>query len=473
MSTDELVLVDLSSIAYPIWHMSQSEPDPNHTSTQIVKRVRELTADSPYAAICCDCGRSFRKDIAASYKANRPEAEAPLHHQIDLAKEQLAADGFPVWAVKGFEADDVIASATHRALETEDLAVRIISSDKDLLQLVGPRVTTVSATSGDVYDAVAVHGKFGVHPSQMIDYLSLVGDASDNIKGAQGIGPKRAADLLMRFGSLEALYLAMHDSVFPNGEAMTPALRTSLFDFEKDVERSRALIQLATDVAIPFEEIAVERVAKDVPTMEPSETEKPTAQTPLITYDHRTAPAQVVLPPASPQAEPDYEHALDPRSMTEAITLANHMHASRMFSAYGTPQAVLSTIMVGRELGLPAMASLRTIHCIEGKHALGAALMVALVLKSGLAEYFKPISFSTTEATFETQRKGQEPVRLTHTIEMAQQAGLIKLRSNWERIPTDMLMARAQSRLARLVYPDILAGLYSPEELAEARMAAA
>src|SRR5690606_23237663 len=112
---------------------------------------------------------------------------------------------------------------------------------------------------------------------------------------------------------------------------------------------------------------------------------------------------------------------LDPRSLREAKTVAMDMFQSRMFSGYGNAQAVLSTVMVGRELGLPAMASLRSIHIIEGKHALSASLMVALVLRSGLAEYFEPISFSETEATYETKRKGaRNPVKLTHTIQMAQ-----------------------------------------------------
>jgi len=126
--------------------------------------------------------------------------------------------------------------------------------------------------------------------------------------------------------------------------------------------------------------------------------------------------------------------------------------------------------MVGRELGLPAMASLRSIHNIEGRHALSASLMVALVIKSGLAEYFEPVSFSDQEATFITKRKGaRTEVRLQHTIAMANTAGLLKPNSNWLKVPTDMLVARAQSRLARMIYPDLLAGLYTPDELVELR----
>mgnify|MGYP000098853432 CR=1 FL=1 len=90
-------------------------------------------------------------------------------------------------------------------------------------------------------------------------------------------------------------------------------------------------------------------------------------------------------------APSDWERQLDPRSMAQARVLAKDMFDSRMFSAYGTPQGVLSTVMVGRELGLPAMASLRSIHNIDGRHAMSASLMVALILKSGLAEYFEPL----------------------------------------------------------------------------------
>ena len=112
--------------------------------------------------------------------------------------------------------------------------------------------------------------------------------------------------------------------------------------------------------------------------------------------------------------------------MHQAVRLAKRMHDSRMFDGYGTPQGVLSTVMLGRELGMPAMASLRSVHIIEGKHSLSADLMVALVLKSGLAEYFQ-MSESTDElCTFVTQRKGNPlPTSLTYTIDDAQKAGLL------------------------------------------------
>lgn len=505
----ELMLIDLSSIAYPIWHMSQSEPDPNKASQNIVARIRALATGHPRAAICCDAGKSFRHDLSPAYKANRPEADAPLQHQIALAREALAADGFPVWSVKGFEADDLIASATAQALASSaDAHVLIVSADKDLLQLVGPRVTAISVKDGSRVDPDAVAAKFGVRPEQMRDYLVLVGDASDNVQGVAGVGPKRAAELLAKFRTLDWIYDGL-DAVGPAAMGLTPAIAKALREFKPSLDQTRALISLRADVPLPIDEWLTERTPKVVPMLDfAEEPEDEPADAPLAPVPPPSRP--VVVPQAAQEAPPaaeapestpptaaspgtalavrepdlvmpapaEWERQLDPRSMRDARLLAKDMYDSRMFAAYGTPQAVLSTVMVGRELGLPAMASLRSVHIIEGKHSLSASLMVALVLKSGLAEYFEPISFSETEATYETKRKGaRNPVRLTHTFEMGRKAWP-KAKADWQerfeasgwgRNPTDMVVARAQSRLARMVYPDLLAGLYTPEELAETR----
>jgi hypothetical protein len=130
----------------------------------------------------------------------------------------------------------------------------------------------------------------------------------------------------------------------------------------------------------------------------------------------------------------------------------------------------MTAVLAGRELGLSAMASLRGIHMIEGKAALSASLMVALILQRGIVEYFEMESGDDKSCTFVALRKGaRKEQRITHTIEMAQRAGLVKPNSNWVKVPEDMLAARASSRLARLVAPDVLFGLYTPEELLESK----
>ena len=183
---------------------------------------------------------------------------------------------------------------------------------------------------------------------------------------------------------------------------------------------------MRTDVPLDIEAVFKPRVPKVAGTFmedemneepEPKKTvEDPPAPPPLPRSGPAATEAQTVhtieeaekaglLPPvetpssvaveASP-APAEWERGLEPRTMNEACLLAKRMHESRMFSAYGTPQAVLSTVLLGRELGMPAMASLRSVHVIEGKHSLSADLMVALVLKSGLAEYFQMLESTDT-----------------------------------------------------------------------------
>lgn len=511
----EYVFIDLSSIAYPIYMMNSAEPDPNRTSQKIVERVRALSSEHPHAAICCDSGRSFRNDVSPAYKANRPEREAVLHHQIDLAKEQLAADGFPIWSVRGFEADDLIATGIDKALADPDATALVVSADKDLMQLVGERVRQQNPKTGDVVDAAGVFAKFGVRPDQMRDYLTLVGDTSDNVKGAKDIGPKRAADLLAKFETLDNIYIVLDANGGKPSAGIQTVAEMSLKEFRPRMELTRQLIALRADVEIPFEEIAAPRAPKEAAPMfaemdleadgmddtnsspaeqtsaeAPVDAVTPTGEAPRLPSVDAALPARSEGDSGQPSlalavrdgevlpAPKEWERGLDPRSMKDARILAKDMFDSKMFSAYGTPQAVLSTVMVGRELGLPAMASLRSIHVIEGKHGLAASLMVALVLKSGLAEYFEPVSFSELEATYVTKRKGgRREITLTHTFEMGRQAWPKKstdwekafLASGWGKNPTDMVVARASARLARMVYPDLLAGLYTPEELIEIR----
>jgi hypothetical protein len=151
--------------------------------------------------------------------------------------------------------------------------------------------------------------------------------------------------------------------------------------------------------------------------------------------------------------------------MREAKLLSIDMFSSRLFSAYGTAPAILSTIMAGRELGLQAMASLRAFHIIEGRPTLAADMIRAMVVRSGKAKFFRCSERTTERATFETQRGDDPPISVTYTIEEAKAAGLVKDKGAWMKSPADMCVARASSKLARLVYPDIVHGFYSSEEL--------
>lgn len=159
--------------------------------------------------------------------------------------------------------------------------------------------------------------------------------------------------------------------------------------------------------------------------------------------------------------------AVVPKTIDEFSDLAERFAKSTLLpkSMQGKAADVLVTIMAGHEMGLSPMASLRAIHVIEGKPVLSADGMVALVLGSGKAKYFVRVEESDTAVTYETCRAGTDvPRRCTWTIEMAKRAALDK-KDNWRTVPRAMLAARAKSELARDVYPDVLMGCYTMDEL--------
>ena len=483
-----LVLIDLSSIAHPLWHVSQNEPDPNYTSTATVAKVRALASGQPHVAVCCDSGKSFRAEIDPTYKATRGERDATLIHQITLAQETLRGDGFPVWSQAGMEADDLIATATVEAVK-RGMDVLVVSADKDLLQLVGPTVRTKSTRSGDEHDEAKVVEKFGVTPLQIRDYLTLVGDASDNIKGAKGIGAVKAAVLLQKYGTLEAILAEAKTEP----SALKPSEVAALKEFEPRWETVRALVTLRYDADVPFDEVLAERVTKETAAFmaeveakggdEMPETDMAMEETEKVVQPDGTVTTQTVQTKAAPApAQPkadllsdviaatpvEWERQLEPRTMSDAFKLAAHTHASRLFSGYGSPDAVLATILAGRELGMPAIVSLRAFHIVEGQPRLSAEALRARVISSGKAKFFRCTERTAKSATFETQR-GDDPVQtLTYTVDDARAAwtkGEDKfLASGWGKHSADMCVARASSKLARLVYPDVTLGLYAVEE---------
>jgi hypothetical protein len=152
-------------------------------------------------------------------------------------------------------------------------------------------------------------------------------------------------------------------------------------------------------------------------------------------------------------------------SKDEARELAGSVAKSDMFKSVKTPQDAYLILWAGAELELSAMQALRSIHVIEGKPTLSADLMVALVQRSPLCDYWRLVSSTLDSATYETKRRdASDPVRLTYTIEEARVAGLTT-KNTWQRYQAQMLRAATKRQLAREVYPELLAGIYSPDEV--------
>ncbi|HEX8170906.1 MAG TPA: 5'-3' exonuclease H3TH domain-containing protein [Thermoanaerobaculia bacterium] len=152
--------------------------------------------------------QSFRNDYYADYKAHREASPPELDAQVDPCVEAVQALGVATFIDERYEADDLIATILAKTRASKASYV-IVTSDKDLAQLVDERVTLCDPARKLRFDAAAVEEKFGVRPDQIVDFLALAGDAVDDIPGVRGIGPKTAADLLRRFGTLEGIYEAV------------------------------------------------------------------------------------------------------------------------------------------------------------------------------------------------------------------------------------------------------------------------
>ena len=160
-----------------------------------------------------------------------------------------------------------------------------------------------------------------------------------------------------------------------------------------------------------------------------------------------------------------FETSLEPRTVQQAWALAKAIHSSRLF-AVESPEAALMILMTGREMNIGAMSAMRGFHFIKGRPVMSAQLMSALILRSGKAEYWELVESDNKHATYATKRiGGRNEQRKTFTLEEARLAQLVKQDGNWAKYPTSMCEARAAAMLARIVYPDLLMGVYLPDEL--------
>jgi hypothetical protein len=163
------------------------------------------------------------------------------------------------------------------------------------------------------------------------------------------------------------------------------------------------------------------------------------------------------------------EHAYEPRDIREAMVMAADLVASRLLpGGVATPEAAFAIMVTGRELGLTAMQSLRSIHIIKGRPCMSADLICALVKKSAACTRFQMIESTALRSVYATQRVGESETQMEFTIQEAQNAGLLS-NDNWKKYPKAMLRARCIAALARAVYPDVVLGVYETDEISEER----
>ncbi|MGB9429115.1 MAG: DNA polymerase I [Gammaproteobacteria bacterium] len=255
-SQKPLILVDGSSYLYRAFYalppLSNSKGEPTSAVRGVAAMLKKLLADyaPDHVAVVFDArGKTFRDELFAEYKANRPSMPDDMSVQIEPLHALVQALGFPVLQIAGVEADDVIGTLAKQAADV-GLPVLISTGDKDMGQLVNERVTLINTMTGTVLDRAGVKQKFGVWPEQIIDYLALVGDSSDNIPGVSGIGPKTAAPLLAHFGTLEEMYKRLDEipQLTIRGAKQLPA---KLEAQHEQATLSRQLAVIRCDVALP------------------------------------------------------------------------------------------------------------------------------------------------------------------------------------------------------------------------------
>ena len=201
-------------------------------------------APTHVAVIFDHSGKTFRNDMYDKYKANRPPTPEDLIPQFPLTREATRAFNVACKEVEGFEADDIIATLACRARDAGG-SCTIISSDKDMMQLIGGGVVMLDAMKNKIIDREGVVEKFGVYPERVVDVQALAGDSVDNVPGAPGIGIKTAALLINEYGSLEEL-------LGRASEIKQPKRRESLLDNRAQIEMSKRLVQLDCDMALDF-----------------------------------------------------------------------------------------------------------------------------------------------------------------------------------------------------------------------------
>lgn len=262
-----LYLVDGSSYIYRAFFAIRGLKAPDGVPTNAVlgflktllKVMRESGPDM--LAVAYDSkGPTFRHETFPEYKATRDRMPEDLAVQLPLIREGVELLGVPSLELPGFEADDIIATAARWARE-RGMEVVIVSSDKDLMQLIGPGVTMLDSAKDTVIDETGVKEKFGVEPKKLPELFGMVGDSSDNLPGVAGIGQKTAAGLVARFGSLEKIIESVEEIEPPRFKnAMAKGAESALLTRELFILRKDAPVELSPD-ALSLKEPDEKRLA--------------------------------------------------------------------------------------------------------------------------------------------------------------------------------------------------------------------
>ncbi|MBT5220937.1 MAG: DNA polymerase I [Woeseia sp.] len=306
MSDKKLVLVDGSSYLYRAYHalpkLTSSRGEATGAIHGVLNMINKLVAEETtehFVVIFDAPGKTFRDELFSEYKANRPPMPDDLREQVDPLLKAIPAMGLPLLRVDGVEADDVIGTLCHLA-EAAGMQVLVSTGDKDMAQLVNANVTLVNTMTGSRLDREGVKKKFDVFPEQIIDYLALVGDSSDNIPGVPKVGAKTAAKWLNLYPTAE--------EIIANADEFAGKVGESLRENIDQLKMSQTLATIRLDVELPNGPAELKRAAADVETLREFFSRYEMKRMLSQLDDNSTAGEEVT--PAEPTPKGNYETVL-------------------------------------------------------------------------------------------------------------------------------------------------------------------
>ena len=319
MSDKKLVLVDGSSYLYRAYHalpkLTSSRGEATGAIHGVLNMINKLVAEETtehFVVIFDAPGKTFRDELFNEYKANRPPMPDDLREQVDPLLKAIPAMGLPLLRIDGVEADDVIGTLCHLA-EAAGMRVLVSTGDKDMAQLVNANVTLVNTMTGSRLDREGVKKKFDVFPEQIIDYLALVGDSSDNIPGVPKVGAKTAAKWLNLYPTAE--------EIIANADEFAGKVGESLRENIDQLKMSQTLATIRLDVELPNGPAELKRAAADVDTLREFFSRYEMKRMLSQLNDNSTAGEEVT--PAEPTPKGNYETVLTEKDFSRWLKKIN------------------------------------------------------------------------------------------------------------------------------------------------------
>lgn len=439
----QVAIVDLSAIYRRYWHASEGE-EMSSAKRKTLNFVRSLYSDHSEIIVAIDCPPYKRCDVYPGYKANRSPMPPAIGEELKKTIDAIADDGWKIARCEGYEADDIIATL----VKQYSGGVDVYGSDKDLLQCC------------DLIDPM--DGKFSTSMSRLeiprdkvVDYLALIGDKSDNIKGVTGVGNKTALALLESFGSIGGIYKALQTE--PG--KFKPKSIENLREAMAWIDTTRQIITLSDDLELDIEQRDIDRSPDTMDgVVDVEESTENIPETSLATVQH-------VQPAVVRKIDVEYSNSLEPVGIEELWRMSRGLFDSGLYSGFLNAQGAMAAIMHGRELGMGAATSLSSIFVVKGKPTLPAETMIALVKASPVCEYIQCVERTPEQCTWITKRRGN-PEETRHSMTYAECEAISpdKYTTQLRRQPATMIMWKTAAALCRMEYPDVTKGLHATEE---------